>query len=325
MIALVKGSDPILLNEAALELMTSAVGGADRGEVLDELSGDEYAASDIVLAASSVSMFGERVVVARNASRFTVDELAPLIAYLADPNPTSSVVIVWDKPVTGRFNARPVPKKLLDAVKAAGGSVVDASAPANAKARAPWLDARLSSAGVSFNAAAKKLVVERFGEEINRLPALLTLLESSFPVGAKLSAEDIEPFLGAEGGVPPWDLTDAIDRGDVLGSVHLVRRMTDGGQRHPLQVMATLSTHVERWCRLDGAGVRTEDAAVAVLGIKGFPAKKAMTQAAKLGSARIRRAVQLVAQADVDLRGMTAVPGEATLEVLVARLAQLSR
>ena len=56
-----------------------------------------------------------------------------------------------------------------------------------------------------------------------------------------------------------------------------------------------------------------------------FPARKALRQSRKLGSKRIARSVELLAQADLDLRGATAVAPEAVLEVLVARLTQLNR
>jgi DNA polymerase-3 subunit delta len=42
-----------------------------------------------------------------------------------------------------------------------------------------------------------------------------------------------------------------------------------------------------------------------------------------LGTARIARAVRLLAEADLDLRGDTSLPGETVLEVLVARLSRL--
>jgi DNA polymerase-3 subunit delta len=79
--------------------------------------------------------------------------------------------------------------------------------------------------------------------------------------------------------------------------------------------------------RLDGAGARNDAEAAQLLGLKGstFPAKKALTQARKLGSQRIRRAIALLAEADLDLRGAKAWPDELVMEVLVARLAQLPR
>jgi DNA polymerase III subunit delta len=74
--------------------------------------------------------------------------------------------------------------------------------------------------------------------------------------------------------------------------------------------------------------VRTEADAAAVLGIaKGrstYPAKKALTTARVWGTEGIARAMQLLAEADVDLRGESSWPSEVVLEVLVARLSRLA-
>ncbi len=323
---LLKGSDPVLLADAAREVVDRIVGDAERGEVLEEFSGDEYDLSAVVLAAQTVSMFGDRVVVARNMARFGTDDLAPLIAYLDDPAPDASVVLVWDKPTASGLRANPVPKKLSDAVKGAGGTVADHGLPAG-KGRAMWVDDQLDAAPVSLSGAAKRLLVDRLGEDLNRLGGILTVLEATYGTDAgPLDPDDVEPFLGDSGGVPPWDVTDAIDKGNVALAVTNVRRMMQGGDRHPLAVMVTLQTHYERMLRLDGAGVRGEKEAAALLGMKGstFPAKKALSQTAALGSAKVARATTLLAGADLDLRGRVDVPGEQVVEVLVARLAALS-
>ena len=52
----------------------------------------------------------------------------------------------------------------------------------------------------------------------------------------------------------PWELTDAIDRGDTETALVTLRRMLRAGDRHPLQLMATLHNHYLRMLRLDGAG-----------------------------------------------------------------------
>jgi hypothetical protein len=54
-----------------------------------------------------------------------------------------------------------------------------------------------------------------------------------------------------------------------------------------------------------------------------FPARKVLTQAGRLGSAGIARAIELIAGADLDLRGLKEWPDELVLEVLVARLSRL--
>ena len=138
-----------------------------------------------------------------------------------------------------------------------------------------------------------------------------------------MGTEELEPFLGQAGGVAPWELTDAIDRGDTAGALTQLHRMLEAGERHPLVVMATLHRHYANMLRLDGAGVADERGAAKVLGVAPFPAKKALSQARRLGLAGVGRAIELLAQADLDLRGATAWPEALVMEVLVARLSRL--
>jgi DNA polymerase-3 subunit delta len=90
---------------------------------------------------------------------------------------------------------------------------------------------------------------------------------------------------------------------------------------------STLHSHFARILRLDGADVTGEKQAAELLGIKGstFPARKALGQARKLGHDRVVRIIDLLAQADLDLRGGKAWPDHLVLEVLVARVATMSR
>ncbi len=100
--------------------------------------------------------------------------------------------------------------------------------------------------------------------------------------------------------------------------------MVDAGERHPLVIMATLHRHYAAMLRLDGSGATNENQAAELLGIKPFPAKKALAQSRRLGIAGLRRAIELLAAADLDLRGASAWPEELVLEVLVARLSRLA-
>ncbi len=326
-IVVVKGSDPVLVADAVVETVDALVGDQDRNEVMETFSGDDYELSDAVLAASAVSMFGSRIIVVRQAARFGADDVGPLVAYLADPNPTTSMVVAWEKPVTPGASAKPFPKKLKDAVVAAGGEVRAIDVGVNDRARRAWIDERIEESEVSLDGRARALVAESLGEGVSRLRGILRVLEASFGPGATLGVAEVQPFLGDAGGVPPWDLTDAIDRGDVAEAVRTAQRMMGGGERHPLQIMSSLVTHFQRMYRLDGANVSNEKAAAALLGMKGstFPAKKALEGCRRLGSQRLARAIELLADADADLRGRTGLPPDVVLDVLVARVAALSR
>ena len=148
-----------------------------------------------------------------------------------------------------------------------------------------------------------------------------------------MSAEDVAVYGGSEkGGTVPWALDDAIDGGDVAGSLELLTRLIpyDGSPADrngaAFRLMATLHRRYSNMLRLDGAGVGSDKQAAELLGMKGstFPAKKALAQSRKLGTDKLSRAIELLADADMQLRGTVDWPPELVMEVLVARLASLS-
>lgn len=323
---LVRGDDDVILRDAARELIHRLLGDVDAGLAVEEIGRDRFQPTDgseptiapLVQAAQTPPFLTDRrVVVGRDLEIFTrAEQVAPLVAYLEDPLPTTSLVLVWAQ---GR-----VPRSLTDAVKAYGGEQVDTSP---GRKIAAWVDEQLRDAGLQVDRAGTERLVGWLGDDPQRLVGLIGTLVGAFGEHARLGAEDIEPFLGEGGGVPPWELTDALDRGDIAMALAKLRRMLDGGDRHPLVVMATLHGHYARMLQLDGAAVGGEKDAAQLLGLRGstFPARKAMQQARRLGHDRIVDAISLLAAADLDLRGAKAWPEDLVLEVLVARLARLAR
>jgi DNA polymerase-3 subunit delta len=311
-----RGDDEVLLGEATTELVHRLVGPADRSLMVTELDGDDYAVTALIDAAQTPPFLTDRrVVVARSVQRFNADDLAPLIAYLGDPMDTTDLVLV--------AAGERLPKALLDAAKKAGASVVATGAGRNRQERSGWIDERVAVSDVKLDPSARAAIADWLGEDLGRLPALLETLEA-VDAGAKLTAGDVEPFLGEAGAVPPWDLTDAIDKGDVATALAMLHRMLGAGGRHPLVVMATLQSHYERMLRLDGAPVHDRSSAASVLKVAPFQAQKALDQGRRLGHDGLTRAFTLLAEADLDLRGQRQWPDELVMEVLVARLARLA-
>jgi DNA polymerase-3 subunit delta len=317
---LVRGDDPALRSEAVRTLVHELVGDGDASLVVEEHEpNDEGDTAAIADAAQTPPFLTDmRVVVARDVSSYSSDALEPVLRYLDDPLPTTSLVLVaGDK---GRLST-----KLLNAVKKVG-HIIESGVPANKKGRDVWLAEALRSGPVKLEPGAVKLVDGHLGEDLGRLGNLLEALGAAYGHGARVSADDLRPFLGEAGSVPPWDLTDAIDSGDTNAAVGALHRMLAAGDRHPLAIMSSLHTHYARMLRLDGAGVRDEAQAAELLGMKGstFPAKKALNQARRLGHDGVVDAIRLLADADLDLRKFTKDwPEQLVMEVLVARLSRL--
>lgn len=316
---LLTGDDESILLTAVGEVVRRVLGDEDRMLALDEFDGPEYELGAVVDSAQTPPFLTEkRVVLARGVGRFTADDVGVLVAYLADPAPTTELVLVGGG---GRMA-----KALTDAVKKSGGTIVDSSPPSRPKERQGWVEEQAKASGVKLDPQALHLVAGWLGEDAGRLQGILETLVSTYGTGATVRSAQVEPFLGDAGGVAPWDLTDAIDKGETQGALRMLHRMMGAGERHPLAVLLILHGHYAKMLCLDGSGARDEASAAEAMGIKpGFPARKALDQFRRLGGDGVSRAIGLLAQADLDLKGVRDLPGELVMEVLVARLSRLVR
>jgi DNA polymerase III subunit delta len=315
-VVLIKGDDPILRDTALREIVRLAVGADDASLAVADFADDAEAGAIVDAASTPPFLSARRVVVAREVGRFGADAAEIFKSYLAAPSPTTVLVLV--------SGGGTMPRSLSDAVKRQG-TVIETGIPSG-KGRQQWLQERVAAGPVRLDPRAAARLGDHLGEDLARIDGILAVLAAVHGEGARLGVEDVEPFLGAGGASAPWDLTDAIDKGDVSGALDQLQRAMSAGDRHPLQLLGSIGSHFSRMLRLDGAGCRDETQAAAVLGITGstFPAKKALSQCKKLGSANIARAIELLHQADLDVRGARDLPDNAMMEILVARLTRLA-
>lgn len=315
---LVRGDDASLVGQQTHDLLGRLVGEYDIGMVVEEhggAGGDELDVATVVDALTTPPFLADRrIVVLRDAGRLVASDAARLAACLADPLPGVTLVLVG--------GGGTIPAALVKATERQG-TVID-TAVGTGRARTQWLVDRLHEGPVKLDARAGSRLGEHLGGDVSRLRGLLEALAAAYGEGASIDIEKLEPFLGEAGAVAPWDLSDAIDAGDTAGALGALRRLFGAGSFHPLQVLAILHRHYQAMLRLDGSGVTTPDEAAAHLGMRSaFPARKALEQGRRLGPAGISRAVTLLADADLDVRGRSALPAETVLEVLVGRLSRL--
>jgi DNA polymerase-3 subunit delta len=315
---LVRGDEPALVSQAVSDVLADVLQGRDPATAVEEHgAGGLDIDVDGVIDALTTPPFlvDRRVVVVRDAGRLVAADGARIAAWLDAP--VEGVVLVL------AAGGGTIPSALTSAAQKKG-RVVD-SDPGRGRARNQWLTEQLRAAPVRLDARAGATLSEHLGQDFGRLRSLFDSLAAAYGEGAAIDEERLAPFLGEPGSVAPWDLTDALDAGDAAGAVEALRRLLGPGAVHPLAVMGILHRHVQAMLRLDGSSVTTPEEAAELLGMRSsFPARKALEQGRRLGSARIGRAVTLLADADLDLRGRTGLDDATVLEVLVARLARLS-
>ena len=338
---LIIGDDPILVGEAVSSAVDELVGDGDRSLMLELLTETDYRNDEGVWESAKVLdaartppfLTDRRVVVGRHLSRFSKkDDYGPIVDLLAEPLDTTDLVLVWERGVEPKVDRMPgLPKALKEAAEVAGADVVQTAAP-KGKAAGDWLREQLGTSSLRFDRGAIAAVEELLGEDRSRVIGLLRTLEGALGHGADVGAADIATFGGDQGSTVPWALDDAIDKGDVAAALAILPRLipyagspTDRNGA-AFRLLAVLHKRYSNMLRLDGADVRDDKAAAQLLGMKGstFPAKKAMQQSRRLGSDKLARAIALLADADLSLRGTKDWPPELVIEVLVARLANLS-
>ncbi|MGA3214115.1 MAG: DNA polymerase III subunit delta [Acidimicrobiales bacterium] len=278
-------------------------------------NGDEGVIGAVIDALFTPAFLADRrIVVLRDCENLDAAQAAELASRLDESFAPNVLVLA--------LVAKALPAPLAKAVKAHGREIETSPGPSG-KARTQWLSEQLQLAPVHLEPAARQLLERHLGEDLSRLHPLLEVLAAAYGEGGRVTLADLEPFLGDEGAAPPWDLTDALDSGDGKTAVRVAHRLIGPGGRHPFQLLATLHRHYGAMLRLDGSGITDPKAAAALLGMSPFPAQKVLAQARRLGPERVARAISLIADADLDLRGVIDWPDELVIEVLVARLAQL--
>ena len=312
---LITGDESLISMELST-LVDGLVGDGDRSMMVDDFDcvDADFSVGPIADAMTTMSLFLERkVVVVRHLHEMEAEFVDPFVAALDAVIDEVDVVLTG----TGRLI-----KPITDACKRAKAQNIGASVVSSAKDRIGWVETKLVEAGFSWTGDVPRAISQWFGNDHARLSGLVATLRSVHGEGAKLTRSDIEGFLGDAGSIAPWDLTDAIDAGDAARALAMLHRMML--ESHPMQILSLLANRYAQMMKIDGRGVRTAEDAVAILGGKPFTARKILEQYQRLGSAGISRAVTLLAQADIDLRGGKDWTPETVMEILVARLARLS-
>lgn len=321
---LITGDDPSLISAQISQTIEALAGEEEIAQILEDidLGADTIDERESALRQAAGSLCTPafltpiKIVLVRNVQAPTAAEIGLITEAIPAVDASVEVIFVSQG---GRLA-----KAFTDAFKAGGGVEVATKVPDRQKDKSLWVEEQFHHAGLKYEPGVLVAVMAWIGNEPGRLMGVMDTLKSTFGEKAKISADDIAPFLGAAGSVAPWDLTDPIDNGDVQKSLMMLSRMVGGGAYAAMQVMAILRGHYEPMLSLDGAEVRGMDDVEYLIGKKGFRAEKIWAQQRKLGSDGLFRAIELLAEADVDLRGGKDWNDNLVLEVLVARLARLS-
>lgn len=165
--------------------------------------------------------------------------------------------------------------------------------------------------GVQLAPAQKKLLVERCGENLERVRSVCWQLAT---VGmTKPTERQLMALIGSSdtAGVP-WDVTDALDKGDTAAAL----QATSGLE--PLAVLGYLCNVVAQAGQVVEACCSTPAEVEKLLGQKSFQARKTLDLARRLGRIGVRNAWAILTSAEVAAKGRRG--GEAALSAALYEL-----
>lgn len=302
---LIVGDDPYLASEAIDKTISG----------VPELAVSEFGpaaeVSAIFEALTTPPMFGDvRVVLVRDADELPAAALREIEAYLENPSPDASLVLVSKKPLPKvAFQV----KKVGRVVEAARGKRTDIFA---------WLREEAKSRGLKPSAEGPAALVEAVGEERLALAHALDELALSLGDGARLGGEEVRRQFKERTDARVFGFIDAVAGRQGGPALELLHRLVRVGEA-PQALFWMLVRHFRMLilaAGAAGAGGSSQEISQ-MLGLPGWRAEKLARQARNFNSKELNEIFQLLAEADRKMK-KSEEPELLTLERTVVAIAK---
>jgi DNA polymerase III delta subunit len=319
---LIAGTDQAKLEAALKRLRARAEseGGPGALELFAPAPGSSAGPDGAALAAAvpALSLTAQhRYLVADGVERWSAKQAEPVIAALADLPPDLTVVLVArEQPPKLR-----APKRLSDAVEAAGGTVLSYAAP-KPRDLPRWLTEEARRRGFELEPEAARLLAERIGDSTARLAGELDRLALWAEPGDAVSAEDLEAMVADSSEEVVWALSDAIVDRDPAAALEAAERLSDQGEAVTPLIYQAAKRLREASAALEAleAG-RSASEIEAALPMHPYAAKMLLRRVRNSSLAEIRGATCAVADLEWWTRGGSDYPERVALTLAVRRAA----
>lgn len=249
---------------------------------------------------NTLPMWSERQVVRlRQAEESAEDLVQSLARYLGNPAPSTALLIEYTGDLDPKKKHCPALwKPILEKL------AVKSCEPRGGK---EYIARRLRTEGLTIAPAAAEALDEWARGELGRLVSALDLL-CLYKLGAKrIEEEDLDALLGTGGTPKEWDLQDAFLKGDKREFLALSAKISADPDCAPLMFVGMLAKQLRSLLLLHGheaRGAARQDITPKELGFgHPFPAQKLVAVAGKWPEARVRKALGVLFELDLDLKG----------------------
>lgn len=320
-VSVVYGDEAFLKRQALALLRRAVLPSEDADFSLSVFEGPTAELSDVLDELATVAMFGgdKRLVMVEEADEFVRRYRPELEDYVAQPRSTGYLVLAvatW-----------PANTRLYKAI-ARDGLQIDCSSPPAAKLTR-WLVSWAKQVHqVQLAQAAAELMVDMIGPELGLLDQDLAKLALTTGPGGKITTESVSRSVGSWRAKTAWAMLDAALAGNVRSALVELDRLLLAGEA-PVAVLGQISASLRRFAaatrlvlQAEAAGRRVGPGqALEQVGTRRFLLQKVERQLRHLGRRRGDRIYRWLLEADLDLKGQSALPPRLILEQLILRLA----
>ena len=248
---------------------------------------------------------GRRLVVVNDAQDLKKEQAEALTRYLETPSPDTVLVLV----ASGRSK--------LDAAVKKHGHVLALETP-KGRRLATWLKQRALERKLKLDDRGAWALIDSVGGDLRGLDGALAQLGAAHGEGASIGTKQVRQAFPRMADERTFAFTDAVGERKLSVAMASLRRLLEQGDE-PLAVFGVLVGHLRRLLRARQFASDGPRAVGEALGMPEWRARNMTKQALSYREEELVRAMSLMAEADVEMKGEFPSP-EAALERAVIRI-----
>jgi DNA polymerase-3 subunit delta len=308
-ITLVLGEEELLAERAVSDALDAAREELGPETTVEEVQGGSLP-DGFAMGLATASLFGGgRVVVVQGADALDAAGRQAVLALARDPSPTTVMVLRAEG--VGRQG-----KFFKDLQEHANVVTVARLKPSE---RSSWLRAEVRRLGRKADDGLVAALIDTVGQDLRELAGAVAKLQVAVPPPAPLQARHVTEFLTKTADRRGYELTDAILAGEPATALSYLEALFAQGEE-PIGLLGMLARQLRNVLFVsERAGAPAGEVAQA-LGLRDWQVRKLTAQARRFHPSVLRRALDLIAETDAQIRNGTPSPSVA-LELVVARIA----
>ncbi|MDA8101205.1 MAG: DNA polymerase III subunit delta [Nitrospiraceae bacterium] len=247
------GEEEFLIQEAVDLIIGQAVDPASRDFNFTSLHCKGTAASELVgLAQTLPFMADKRVIIAREVDAFKGADLEQLASYLADPSPSTCLVLIANQP---RYDK----KTVTSAVEKRGAvtrfyALLDREMPA-------WIERRAKTFGITLQRDAVQYLWQALGNDLQAISGELEKVAIAARDKKAVTFADVKAVVGDFREYATFDLADAVGKKNREKAFLILSRLLLEGEQ-PVGLLAAIAWNFRRLLKaksMEAAGTGYEE------------------------------------------------------------------